>query len=639
MSPDGLWSVARENGNVRLRSLADQRIVALTTDASEHYQYAGSPGYSGHAVGDLRRNAPKRPIALWSPDSRFLLTHRIDERGVGELHLVQSVPEDGTYRPKHYAYRYAIPGDERLPLQALAIFDVHAGERLSLATPPVPTSARTLIEKRDAWWAKDSKSVYFLERERYSKLVKLNRVDVPSGTVRTVIEEPSDTFVQVNSGNVLDIPLLRTLRNGDIIWYSERDGWGHLYYYDRAGRLRGRITSGPWTVRAIDHVDENAERIYFLASGREDTHSPYEQCLYSVAFNGSDLKLLTPEEGDHEWPHRIYRGAQSDLLTTEDELSRFSASGRFFVDYFSRPDLPPRLVLRSLTGKIVMELETGDISRLAADGYSPVEPFKALAADGKTPIYGNLFRPSRFNPNASYPVIDSVYPGPAARRTATRLTSALFDPMEAQSLAELGFIVVTIDGRGTPHRSRSFLDPAYGRMDVAAGLEDHIAALQQLAQRYPYLDLSRVGIDGASGGGFAAALGMFAFPDFYKVGVAAAGNHDQRPYAANWGETYVGPPRERDYGLSATPRLAARLKGKLLLMHGELDDNVAPSQTLRLVDALVAANKDFELLILPNQDHAAFALSPYFIRRKWDFFVRHLQGVEPPSDYAITPPR
>jgi dipeptidyl aminopeptidase/acylaminoacyl peptidase len=397
-----------------------------------------------------------------------------------------------------------------------------------------------------------------------------------------------------------------------------------LYYYDDSGELHNQITQGEWSVRDIVRVDEHARRIYFMASGREGA-DPYQQSLYAIRFDGTGLQRLTPEQADHKW-------------VPAPGTSRFSPSGRYFVDGYSRPDLPPTWVLRKSDGALIRELERADISRLREGGYVPVEPFQVTAADGKTALYGNLFRPSTFDPSRRYPVIDASYPGPQTIRSGKSFTTALFHRFEAQSLAELGFIVVTIDGRGTPNRSRAFLDYSYGRLDKASDLEDHIAGLRQLATRYPFLDLDHVGIDGVSAGGFLAALALLRHPGFYKVGVSAEGNHDPRGYLAAWGDTYIGPSAADAYETSVTPQLAENLQGKLLLIHGELDDNVPPALTLRLADALIEANKDFDLIVLPNADHTAYFTSPYLIRRKWDYFVRHLLGAEPPVNYSIRRP-
>lgn len=623
LSPDGKWAAYLKDDDIWVRPTSGGAAFPLTTDGVEHYGYAGSPGYSTHAVSDRRHPNPTPPQVLWSPDSRFLLTHRLDERAVADLFLIQAAPEDGSMRPKLYSYRYAMPGNEHLPMLQPMVFDVAARLKVTLAAEPMPCLVFTLIEKRNTWWSEDSQTLYYLSRDRFSKSVGLHRAAPVTGEMSEVLRETSDTIVQTSSKNPFSFPLVRTLSGGDVVWYSERDGWGHLHYYDAAGALRNRITQGDWVVRDIVRIDEARGWVYFMASGREAGRDPYQQYLYRVRLDGSGIGLLTPEPANHEWAHAT---------------PRFSPSGQYFVDSYSRPDLPPIFVLRGADGRLIVRLEQADISLLQQDDYVPVTPFETLAADGKTPIYGNLYRPSTFDRTRRYPVIDSIYPGPQTIRTEKSFTRALFGLYEAQSLAELGFIVVTIDGRGTPHRSKAFRDHAYGRLDKASDLEDHIAGLRQLASRHSYLDLNRVGIDGASAGGYAAAHAILAYPDFYKVAVAAEGNHDQRANVAPWGEIFNGPAQQTDYSLSSNLPLAANLKGKLLLMHGEMDDNVHPALTLKLVDALIRADKDFDLLIIPNGDHAV-AASPYFIRRKWDYFVRHLLGAQPPGQYSIQRPQ
>ncbi len=634
VSPDGGLRAVVKDHNLWVRAMDGDLEFPLTTDGIEHYDYATSPGYSTHFVTDLRRLAPVQPQVIWSPGSRFLLSFRLDERQVEDLFLVQSVPEDGSVRPKLYKYRYALAGDENLPMIEPVVFDVLERRRVPLATPPLVCSAFTPIEKREMWWSADSSALYYLRRDRYSKSVTLDRADPSTGVVTTLMRENSGTTVHTNASNPFRPPVVRTLANGDIIWYSQRDGWGHLYYYDRTGTLRNRITRGDWAVTDIVRVDEPSRRIYFTASGRESGRDPYQQYLYSIRFDGSGIRLLTPEVADHS----PLQSASRSPGTGDSETAPFSPSGRYFVDSYSRPDLPPVLVLRTADGKLIRQLEQADISKLREGGYRPIEPFTVLAADGRTPTYGNLFRPSDFDPMRKYPIIDSNYSGPQAIRSRKSFTAANFDSFEARSLAELGFVVVTIDGRGTPGRSRQFLEYSYGQLHKASDLDDHIAAIRQLARRYPFMDLDRVGIDGTSGGAYMAARAILDHPEFYEVAVAAEGNHDQRAYLAPWGESYLGPLDQAAYLAAATPPLASRLQGKLLLMHGEMDDNVHPALTLRLVDALIKANKDFDLLIIPNADHSAAATSGYFIRRKWDYFVRNLQGKEPPAGYSIRQP-
>jgi dipeptidyl-peptidase 4 len=636
MSPDGAWIAFVKHRNVWVRSTTTGEEIRLTADGAEHNGYAGSPGYSTHAVTDVRLNGPSDPRVLWSADSRFLLTHRIDERLVKDLYLIQSAPEDGSVRPRLFSYRYALPGDEHLPLLYPVALDVTHRRALMLCESPLVCSVQSLIDKRDTWWSSDSRCIYFLERDRFSRSVSLHRVDPLTGKGAVLIVESASSVVQTNARNIFTPPLVRTTSRGDILWYSQRDGWGHLYRYSVDGTFKNRITTGEWVVRDILRVDEARETIFFAASGREAGRDPYEQRIYSIRFDGSALRLLTSEEANHEWSNPFSGAAEEDGSQSSGR-GRFSPCGKYFLDSYSRPDVPPVHVLRSVEGYVLRELETADISKLQAGGYTPVEPFEVVAADGKTQIYGNLYRPSNFDPRRKYPIIDAIYPGPQIIRTAKTFTGAVFGSMilDAQCLAELGFIVVTIDGRGTPYRSRDFLDYSYGRLDRASEIDDHIAGIRQLARRHPYIDVDRVGIDGASGGGFAAARALMAYPDFYKVAVAAAGNHDQRGNLAPWAETYIGPFDEAQYAASSTLPLVHWLRGKLLLMHGEMDDNVHPSLTMKLADALIRANKDFDLLIIPNADHSAYSTSPYFIRRKWDFFVRHLLGQDPPSGYEI----
>ena len=617
LSPDGAWAAFVRDHNVWVRSTSSNEEFQLTVDGGIHCAYAGSPGYSTHAVTDARLARQSSPKVVWSPDSRWLLTHRIDERLVKDLHLMQSVPAEGGARPRLFSYRYALPGDEHLPLLEPVALDVIDRRVVSLSAEPLICSVQSLVEKGDTWWASDSKSIYYLKRARFSNEVGLCRVDTRTGERTDLVRESGSTVVQTNARNIFVAPLVRTLENGDIIWYSQRDGWGHLYYYTNDGTLRNQITKGEWAVRDILLVKEEWRTIFFAANGREEGRDAYEQRIYSVRFDGSGMQLLTPEEANHEWSEPL-------ACTRTDATGgpkRFSPSGKFFLDSYCRPDVPPVHVLRSIDGAVVRELERADISRLQQEGYTPIEPFQVIAADGRTKIYGNLYRPSTFDPGKTYPVIDAIYPGPQIVRTAKTFIGATFGKfiLDAQCLAELGFIVVTIDGRGTPGRSREFQDYSYGRLDKASELDDHIAGIRQLSQRYPYMDIGRVGIDGASGGGFAAARALMAYPEFFKVAVSAAGNHDQRGNLAPWAETYIGPLDEEKYALSSTLPLVERLNGKLLLMHGDMDDNVHPSLTMKLVDALIRANKDFDLLIIPGADHSAYATSRYFIRRKSGF--------------------
>jgi dipeptidyl aminopeptidase/acylaminoacyl peptidase len=405
-----------------------------------------------------------------------------------------------------------------------------------------------------------------------------------------------------------------------VIWFSERDDWGHLYLYDLAtGRLKNRITSGEWNVTQLLRVDEQNRVLYFLAVGREKGRDPYFSHFYRIGFDGRDLRLLTPEDGNHE--------------------ISLSPSGRYFVDNYSKPDVPPVSVLRDAEGRLLLVLEKADISRLVAAGWKPPIPFTVKARDGVTDLYGLMYRPTNFDPARKYPIVNHIYPGPQTGSVGSRS----FAPSrgDAQALAELGFIVVEIDGMGTPWRSKKFHEAYYGDMGDNT-LPDQVAGMKELAQRYPWIDIERAGIYGHSGGGYAAAGAMFRYPDFFKVGVSQAGNHDNRCYEDDWGEKWQGllrrnPDGTDNYESQANQNFAGNLKGKLLLAHGTMDSNVPPYNTLLVVDALIKANKDFDLLLLPNRGHG-FGNEPYMVRRRWDYFVRHLLGAEPPAGYELRPP-
>lgn len=637
VSPDGRWVAFLKDHNLWVRASDGSKEFALTSDGEENYAYAASPGSNTYTVTAQRKGLLPTPQIVWSPDSRKILTHRLDERKVRELHLLQSTPEDGSLRPRVFSMRYAFANDEHKALVEHLVLDVASKRRTNIQMPRVPSGYRTLIEEHYAWWSKDGKHVYFVAHGPYSRSVALEVADAATGATRRLIEESSDAFIEV--ADIGQPPMIEVLSNGDILWFSERDGWGHLYLYDgRTGKLKNQVTKGEWRVRGIARVDERKRRVFFTANGRERDTDPYYRRLYSIGLDGTDLNLLTSENAEHQVAilgDALFLLAEPDRLTAEGEILGLSPSGKYFIDTYSRPDLPPVTVLRTAGGELVETLETADISALSKGGFTAPERFMAVAADGKTPIYGNILRPSTFDPRKRYPVIDAIYPGPQIARSWRTFPLTVFDPLGAQSVAELGFIVVTVDGRGTPLRSREFLNHVSGNLGIAGHLDDHIAALRQLAQRYPYMDLDRVGIFGQSGGGFAAARAILQYPDFYKVAVSASGNHDQRGYIPGWGETYNGPDDGKNYLDSSNAPLAGNLRGKLLLMHGEMDDNVHPALTLQLVDALIKANKDFDLLIMPNVEHGLMS-TPYALRRQWDYFVRNLLGAEPPAGYSIT---
>lgn len=614
-SPDGKWTALVKDHDLYVRSAETDEEIRLTTDGIGGYSYAEplvNPLIPAGLAPAWQRTGP---AVSWSPNSKRLLAYKMDSRSAGLCHLVQSTPPDGTKRPRLYSYVYALPGDETAPACEPFVFNIETMSHVKLKVGPIYQLYYGAPYCWIYWTENGSGDLLFLHRERGCKTLKLYRVNQETGEARVLIEETSPTAIDSRRPQAVS-------GGSEIIWHSETDGWAHLYLYDgNTGKLKNQITSGAWVVREIKYVDEEERVIYFTASGREkggddgSARDPYYRHLYRVRFDGTGLELLTPEDAEHQ-------------IT-------FTPSSKYFLDCYSRVDLAPVTVLRTRDGDPVRELERADLDLLFAAGWKFPERFRAKARDGVTDIYGMIIRPSNFDPSRKYPVIEANYSGPHTIRTPKAFagSEASRQFWHDQAIAELGFIVVTVDGLGMAHRSKAFQDFSYRNL-ADGGFKDHICAFRQLADRYPEMDLSRVGIYGGSAGGYAACQAILAFPDFFKVAVAWAGNHDHRTDKATWVERYMGLPVGPHYEEQANPMLAANLKGHLLLMHGEMDENVPPAATLQLADALIKANKDFDLLILPNGVHGS-GYHPYVTRKRWDYFVQHLAGCTPPPGYAI----
>ena len=609
-SPDEAWVAFRRDGNIWVRPRSGGEEFALTDDAEPQFDYGGLPDTTGARALTRVLGLPPPSIFHWSPDSTRILAQRIDQRDLPELVLVESSPADGS-RPKEHRTRYTMPGEAAVATMTWNVLDVNQRKVIRQQDEPFVIMHNTALVY--AWWTgKADEKVYFLHHSRDARTLELRRLDPATGATTTLISETGETRVDpaVQLG---DPQMVHVLESGEIVWWSQRDGWGHLYLYSADGQQVTRITQGQWLVRSLLWVDEDRRQVFFLAGGLNE-EDPYLRQICRINLDGSGFTRLTDDELDH------------------DAVS--PPAGGYLVDRASSSSLPPRSVVLDGDGQVLVELESPDTDALETLGWRPPERFRTTAADGRTPIYGLLWRPHGFDPQRRYPIIEHIYPGPQIYRAGPS-----FDPPhqgEPEAFAALGFAVVAIDGRGTAGRDKSFHDHSYGDLGNAGALDDHVAAIRELGHRYPWLDTGRVGITGQSAGAFAAARALLMYPDFYNVAVATSGNHDNAVNLAMWAEHYHGDVSAEGKQAISNSALAANLNGKLLLIHGELDDNAHPYMTLRLVDALIKADKDFDLILIPGAEHALIGRQHYFLRRTWDYFVRHLHGTEPPS-YRLSP--
>ena len=609
-SPDGKRTAFVRDWNLWVRDVASGRETQLTKDGVKDF------GYATDNAGWQRSD---RPILRWSPDSKKIATFQQDQRAVGEMYLVDTK----VGHPALQAWKYPLPGDADVTMIQRIVIDVDAGKIVRLQLPPdqhrstVCDDVACRGEWGDVQWSPDGSTVAFVSTARDHRREQMRVADAATGVIRDVIEEKAETFYEGGNGavNWRFLP-----SSNEVIWFSERDNWGHLYLHDlKTGREKNAITSGNGNVTQLLRVDEKNRQLYFIAVGREQGRDPYFRHLYRVNMDGKNLQLLTPEDGDHD--------------------VTFSPSGRFFVDSYSKPDVPPTAHVRDADGKLVLALEKADVSRLVAAGWQPPVPITVKARDGVTDLYGLMYKPTNLDPAKKYPIVNHIYPGPQTGSVGGRT----FSPSrgDAQALAELGFVVVEIDGMGTPWRSKRFHEAYYGDMGDNT-LPDQVAGMKELAAKYPWIDIDRAGIYGHSGGGYATADAMFRYPDFFKVGISEAGNHDNRVYEDDWAEKWQGLLEKKadgttNYDNQANQLVAKNLKGKLLLAHGTMDTNVPPNNTLLVVNELIKANKDFDLLMLPNRGHG-FGNESYMVRRRWDYFVKNQLGAEPPREYQMHAP-
>ena len=606
-SPDGNKAAYIKDYNLWVRDIKTGKLTQLTTDGIKDF---------GYATDNAGWTSSDRPVLRWSPDSKKIATFKQDQRNVGDMYLTTT----NVGHPALKAWKYPLPGDKDIPMIHRLVINVDEPKVILFNIPPDPHRASLSDDISssgtfdDIDWNPDGSEVAFLSTSRDHKQEKMRIANATTGDVREVFEENVQTQYESGQGAINWRYLPKTK---EIIWYSEKDDWGHLYLIDAAtGHLKNQITKGDWVVLRITKVDEKNRLIYFIANGLQ-TENPYFSQFCKIGFEGKNMTVLTPDAGTHQ--------------------VSWSPSENYFIDTWSKPNVPSVSVLRDKNGKKIIDLEKTDVSRLKATGWKPPVPIIVKAHDGRTDIYGLMFTPTHPDPNRKYPVIDYIYPGPQGGSVGSWAFSA--SRGDHQSLAELGFVVVVIEGTSNPDRSKSFHDMYYPNMSENT-LPDQVAGIRQLASRYPYLDTTRIGIWGHSGGGFATAAAMFRYPDFFKVGISESGNHDNRNYEDDWGERYIGlltkgPGNTDNYEAQANQVYAKNLKGKLMLAHGMMDNNVPPSNTMLIVEALAKANKDYDLVIFPNSTHGYGTYSSYMMRRRWDYFVKNLLGKEPPKEYQL----
>lgn len=585
--------------------------IQLTEDGIEYYSYGG--GGRGETNKEKEENAHNRKRAgiSWSQDSKRFALVRRDQREVEDLWVIHSV---GNERMELETYRYDMPGEEDVTQNEIWIYDLASESKvkvqddawkdqgMSISSARQFTYPDSREPRRSLWLSPSSDELYFTRASRDLHRIDLMVADATTGEVRTVIEERMNTYQEFHNPERME--------NGDIIWWSERDGWAHLYRYGADGTLKNRLTQGPWHVDRLMGVDEARGYAYLIGNAKEEGEDPYYMHMYRVGLDGSGLRLLNP--GDF------------------DNRVALNESTRYFVDNYSRVNTVPAAVLFDASGRKVMDLEEADFSALMAAGYQFPEPYSVKAADGITDIYGVMYKPFDFDPEKSYPVVAYVYPGPQTESVAKAFSSS---PSEV-GLAQFGMIVITIGNRGGhPDRSKWYHNYSYGNLRDY-GLADKKAGIEQLADRHDFIDIHRVGIYGHSGGGFMSTAAMLVYPDFFKVAVSSSGNHTNDVYNRRWSETHHGVKEvENDegeisfeYDIKTNPQVAANLKGHLLLTTGDEDNNVHPAGTIRMAEALIKANKRFDFFLFPGQRHGYGNMGDYWFWLRAEYFVKHLLG-------------
>jgi len=593
-SPDGKWIAYTKDHNLFIRSVESEEQHQLSFDGKKNYEYASWYGWYDKMEGE-NGERPQHFYVDWSKDSKWMSTSIVDLRNAEKMYLLD-YSIDSLFKPKLLSYYRGSPGDTAMVHIKPVFFNIESKKQVDTNLP-----TNTHINSVSVQWSARSGVIYANYLERGFKKELITEVDLNNRSERTLITEESRT-------NIDNFRYWLLEEQEKIIFLSERSGWRQLYAYDLKTGSTKAVTKGDYYINGVSHLDKDNGVIFFMASGKENGNNIYHQQLYKVDLTGN-MSLLTPENVHHQ--------------------VSFSKDGQYFVDNYSTISIPTKTVLReSETGKIVTSLTEAEVSQIKAKGWHAPEVFELVAKDGKTTIYGALWKPTNFDSNKIYPIIDATYTGPHTQR----FPKSFGGVFNNQSLAELGFVVMQVDGLGTSGRSKAFHDHSYKNM--GNNLEDHVLAIRHLGETYSWIDTNRVGIFGHSAGGYDAGRAMLAFPDVYKVGVASSADHDFRMEKAWWPEMYQGWPVDSTYHDVSNITNAKNLKGKLLLVHGGLDDNVNPSATFKLAEALVKADKEFDLLIMPSQRHGYEGdHRKYFIKKRWNYFIEHLRGSKPIWDF------
>ena len=592
-SPDKKWVAYAKDHNLLIKSANGDVVKQLSKSGEKGYEYASYYGWYDIMEGE-NGERPEYFRMEWSADSKWIYTNIIDLRSAQKMHLLDwSI--DSLYRPKVLSYYRGSPGDTSMVYVEPVFFNVDSGREIKVDLP-----RSTHINSISVQWSKTPGVVYLESTSRGFQNKAIHRFNLTSEKLETLYTESSET-------NIDNFVHQFAEDAGRLFFLSEKSGWRQLYSVDLKTKEEKAISNGTYYVNSIVRIDEKEQKIYFLASGKEKGRNPYYQHLYSISFNGKDLKLLTSENLHHQ--------------------ISLSPDGHYFVDNYSTVNIPTTSVLRSSkTGRVLEQLGQADVSML--QNWSPPEIFSTTARDGETTIYGAIWKPTNFDSTKSYPIIEMSYTGPHTQVFPKSFSEAL----NQQSLAELGFVVVVVDGLGSSGRSKKFHNYSY--RNLGGNLEDHVLAIKYLGKKYSWIDTNRVGIFGHSAGGYDAGRAVLAYPDFYKVAVASAADHDHRMEKAWWPEMYMGWPVDSAYHEQSNITNAKNLKGKLLLVHGGIDENVNPSATFKLAEALINADKQFDMLILPSQRHSyQGAHLKYFTKLRWNYFVEHLRGVKPIWDF------